>query len=182
MSINEELNLFVEVDKRLIYNFSEKINEQKIVEIATKIEKMLLENGANHTKIKSVYEITVEMLQNILSYSYDSAEIEENRLEANCSFRVAYNSEEDIYCLNSFNLIESSQESLIREKLDALKGLTDKELRQLARQKMRSREDNHNRGAGLGFITIAKKATKELSYEFKDIVGEVKRFEFLVKV
>lgn len=177
MNINEELKICVEINEKEIYSFNEKVNEQKIIETASKIEKLLLENGANHTKIKSVYEITIEMLQNILNYSYDSSKVENNKMEANGYFGVCYSTQKDNYNLKSCNLIEKVQEEIIINKIDSIKNLDDKELRKLAREKMRSKEDNHDKGAGLGFIMMQRKSTQPIAIEFVPFKDEIVQFK-----
>jgi hypothetical protein len=182
MMIANELKVCVEVNKLNIYDINEKINEKRIVEIATNIEQLLLKNGASRKKLRDVYEATIEMLQNVLNYSYDSSEIEQKKMEANGTFTIKYDSENDTYFLQSCNLIEASKEAIIEEKIKNLTTLDEKGLRKLAREKMRTKRDVHDKGAGLGLISIAKKSSKPMEYTFEEIVGTIKRFTFTVTI
>jgi hypothetical protein len=181
--LNEnQLKVCVEVNQQNIYDFNEKINEKSIIEVATKIEQLLLSNGASKRKLRDVYETTIEMLQNVLNYSYDSAEIEAKKMEANGTFSIKYDSKNDTYFLQSCNLIDGKKEDVIQKKIANLKTLDEKELRKLAREKMRTKKDLHDKGAGLGLISIAKKSSKPMEYTFEEIVGTIKRFTFIVTI
>ncbi len=153
----ENLKLCLEIDDKTIYEFNDKINEKNIVEAAKYIEELLKQNNTSSKKIQDVFELLVEVMQNILNYSHGSTTLKDNKREAYGILSLSYTSDTDIYILQSCNVIAKEQENIIKEKLKSLEGLDDKALRKLAREKMRSREDNHDKGAGLGFIMMAKK-------------------------
>ncbi len=162
----ENLELCLEIDDKTIYNFSDKINEENIVKTVKHIEKLLKQNNASPKKVQDVFELLVEVMQNILNYSYGSTTLKDNKREASGILSILYKSSTDTYILQSCNLIAKKQESIINEKLKSLEGLDDKALRKLAREKMRSREDNHDKGAGLGFIMMARKSIEPINISF----------------
>ncbi len=178
----ENLNIFVKVDDGDVYNFSGKINEQSIIQSAKDVEEILKFNNANATKLQDVYELTVEMMQNMLNYSVDTRKIENNKRESTGTFRVTYISSDRIYILESSNFIESKDKELIEEKVKILEGLDDKELRKFARKKMRASKDNHEKGAGLGFIMMARKTLKPIDIVFENIKNNVKEFKLKLVV
>lgn len=182
MNIKNELKISIEINEKELYSFSEKINEQKIIETATKIEKLLLNNGASNTKIKTVYTLTIEILQNILNYSYDSEEVKDNKMEAYGSFCVSFHSTNDTYYLTSCNLIQKNQEAIISSRIDSLMNLNNQQLRTIGKEKMRSHRDNHEKGAGLGLITIAKKSSKPILYEFISINEDITKCKLIVTI
>ncbi len=162
----ENLKLCLEIDEKTIYEFNEKINEASIVKSAKYIEKLLQQNSAKPEKIQNVFELLIEVMQNILNYSYGSIFLEDNKKEAHGVLSLSYTSETDRYILQSCNLIDKKQENLINKKLQDIEGLDSIALRKLAREKMRSKEDNHNKGAGLGFIMMARKCIEPIRVEF----------------
>ena len=162
----KNLQLCLEIDDKTIYEFSDKVNEKSMVNAAKYIEELLLKNGAKPEKIQNVFELLIEVMQNILNYSYKSIDLENNKKEAYGFVTLSYNSDVNTYILQSCNLIAQEQEISIIEKLKSLEGLDNKALRKLAREKMRSREDNHDKGAGLGFIMMARKCIEPFEVEF----------------
>jgi len=61
----------------------------------------------------------------------------------------------------------------LEKKLEETKDLDSSSLRKLAREKMRSKVDNHVRGAGLGFITIAQKVILPMQMNFTSYKDDI---------
>jgi len=179
---DEKLNICLIVDDGVIYEFNKTINENSIIHTAKSIEDILINNNAKASKIKNVYEILIEIMQNILNYSYGNIDLSDNRKEATGSISLSYKSEKDVYLLQTCNLVDADQKEEIKDRLYKVRDLDDKQLRKLARQKMRSREDNHEKGAGLGFITIARKCSEPIFVEFTDIGNKIEQviFKFVI--
>jgi flagellar motor component MotA len=173
----ENLKLCLEVDDKVVYEFSDKVNEENIIKAAKHIEELLSKNDANPKKIQDVFELLVEVMQNILNYSHSMVALENNKREAYGVLILSYTSSSDKYILQSCNLIDKEQENIISEKLESLDGLDSKDLRKLAREKMRSREDNHDKGAGLGFIMMARKCTEPIEISFSPFKEDVLQYK-----
>ena len=148
MCENENLKMCLKIDDTTIYEFDEKINEQSIINSAKHIEQLLIENNAKPNKIQDVFELLVEIMQNMLNYSYGNIDLPNNKKEANGVFVLSYDTKIDIFTLQSCNLINENQKQIIENKFDSIKGLDDKELRKLTRDIMRNNTDKHNKGGG----------------------------------
>jgi len=182
---NNNLNLCLRIDESTIFEFDEKINEQAIIDTAKQIEQLLIQNNAKPAKIQDVFEILVEVMQNMLNYSYGNRLLENNKKEATGSFTLSYETTNDTYTLNSCNLIDASLQEVIMEKIDFIKDFDDKALRKLSREKMRSKKDNHDKGAGLGFIMMQRKSTQPISIEFvpfKAFKDKIVQFKLKLKL
>ncbi len=162
----ESLMLCLQIDGERIYQYCGKINEEEIVKNAKNIENILKQNGASPDKIQNVFELFVESMQNMLNYSYGTIELENNKRESNCNFSLSYDTQENSYILESCNLIQANQKENIEKNLDQIQGLDKMALRKLARKKVRSRKDTHDKGAGLGFIIMARKSLKPIEVTF----------------
>jgi hypothetical protein len=150
----------------MIYEFSGRVDEQVMINGANHIEKLLIANGANKDKIQNVFELFIETIQNILNYSYNSIKVKDNKKEVFCNFSLFYLTEKDTYILESCNLIKESQKEIIKHKMELIKDLDEKALRKLIRQKSRSKEDNHDKGAGLGYMIMARKSSSPIEILF----------------
>jgi len=172
--MNTDLSICIHIDDKTIYKFSGRIDEQTMVQCANHIESLLINNGAKIDKIQNVFELFVETMQNMLNYAYNSRQLDNNKKEVSCNFSLSYFTEKNLYILNSCNLIQRTQKEVIEHKLESIKNLDDASLRKLIRQKSRSKEDNHDNGAGLGYIIMARKSTAPIEIEFvpyqKDIL------------
>ena len=162
----KDLKLCLEIDDKVIYEFDDIVNEENMIKSAKYIEELLHKNNAKPGKIQNVFVLLIEVMQNILNYSYGTVVLKDNKREAFGMLIISYKSQNDTYTLQSCNLIEKTQEDKIRKKLEAVEGLDSTELRELARDKMRSKEDNHQKGAGLGFILMARKCIEPIEVNF----------------
>ncbi|CAA6813294.1 MAG: Unknown protein [uncultured Sulfurovum sp.] len=164
--MKESLKICIKVDNRIIYEFAGKINKPLMIEAANDIEGLLLEKCLNKDKVKNVFELFVETAQNILNYAYRDILVQDNREATFCNFSLSYFTNTDTYVLESCNLIKEEQQKVIEEKLEVIKGLDQKALRRLVRKKSRSAEDRHEKGAGLGYIMMARKSCAPIEVNF----------------
>lgn len=131
--------------------------------------------------MQDVFEVLVEVMQNILNYSSDTIVLDENRRESHGILLLSYKSDKDRYILKSCNEINKKQKSIISDKLKSLEGLDNKALRKLAIEKMRSKEDTHHKGAGLGFIMMARKSVEPIEATFIPS-AEGDTFQYILKL
>jgi len=174
------LKLCLKIDSNTIYEFYEKINEKSIITSAKHIEELLIKNSAKPEKIQNVYEIMIEIMQNILNNSYDNTDLKNNKKEASGVFILSYNRISDRYTLQSCNLIENYQVDIIKERLKETVGLDDNALRKLSLKKMRHKKDNHEKGAGLGFIMMARKSIEPIEVTFLPYEDNILKYKLLL--
>jgi len=174
--MTSDLEIVIEIDENPIYEFSPTINEASIVASASEIERILKSNHVNPAKLQDIYEITIELMQNILNYSYGHSTSEDNKKQATGKISLSYWSKEDVYIISTTNLIALNTQDKIKSKIAEVAGLDNKALRKLTREKMRHRDDKHERGAGLGFIVMARKSSKPIEYNIKAIDEQVGDF------
>lgn len=161
-----DLKLHLDIDGEIIYEFHEVINEESMVNSAKHIEELLKNNNVKPGKIQNVFELMIEIMQNILNYSYGNTNLENNKKEARGFFSLSYKSSNDAYTFVSCNLIQQNQKELIENKLNEIKNLDNEELRKLSRERMKTKEHIHNKGAGLGFIMMARKSIEPIAISF----------------
>lgn len=169
------LKLCLVINKDIIHKFSGQINEKTIVTWTKKVEKILISNNATKDKIRSVVELFIETLQNVLHYSYLNNELNEKGIS--CELALHYFTKSDTYILESCNLIEKRQKNIIEERVSELRGLDNDTLRKLIRKKGRLKEDSHANGAGLGYIMMARKTSAPISIEFLPHKKEILRYK-----
>jgi hypothetical protein len=122
------------------------------------------------------------MLQNILKYSYGNKIDEDKKREADGKFILSYDTTTGEIVICSCNLITSPQVEVIKQRVDEVAGLNEKELRKLLRAKMKSKRDGHENGAGLGFATIATRTSKPIKVEFENVLEDVVKYKLKVVI
>ena len=182
MKNGKELDLCIKMDENIISELHSKITQENIITTVQTIKQQLLDNNLDKEKVFNIYDISIEMLQNILKYSYGNRIDEDKKREADGQFIVAYNSANDKFTISSSNLITSNQIEIIEQRVVEVAGLSEKELRKLLRTKMKSKKDNHENGAGLGFVTIATKISEPIQVNFEKVLENVTKYSLTVMV
>ncbi|MCL2203331.1 MAG: SiaB family protein kinase [Defluviitaleaceae bacterium] len=127
---------------------------------------------------RAVFSVFVEQVTNMLMYSAQKERFPgTNREPVDVSagiFVLGYRGK--TYFIQTRNAVKNESVDFIKGKIDHLNTLDKKELRQLHRESVRGENDNpESKGAGLGLIEIARRASKPISYAFEP-AGEGKTF------
>lgn len=151
-------------DKGIIFSFSGPISQSLLEGIGhTLKQKMTLEDTSTNI-IQKVFSIFVELMQNIINYSAQKITAEE--AEHDISYGVLIvGKEEDHFYIISGNYIQKDQEAALREKLTKIRSMDRDELKQFYKKQRRLQADNASKGAGLGFIEMARKASQPIEFE-----------------
>jgi hypothetical protein len=116
-----------------------------------------------------VFSVFVEQMNNMLMYS-----VEKERFEKDSEKNVEYptgtfvlGKEDKTYFIQTGNVIKNENIKFIKDKIDYLNTLDKIALRKYYKEQ--SKLDNlcpDSKGAGLGFIEIARRVSSEIEYSF----------------
>jgi hypothetical protein len=158
-------------DQGIFFCLSGPISQKLVTDIGAILEqKMKMENASRSTVIR-VFALVVEKVQNIIHYS-DEKSLNDDTidLEVGVSFGViAVGYKDNHYFVLSGNMIENQKIDRLQEKLTKIQHMSKDELKQYYREKRRQKPGDESRGAGLGFLEMAKKASSPLEFEFRPI-------------
>ncbi len=129
-----------------------------------------------------IYDISIEILQNMLKYSYGNKVDESKKREADGKFSLIYSTVTGKTTLHACNLVSASQQEVIRQRIDEVDGLDERALKKLIRTKMKTGKDRHMYGAGLGFATIALKTSEPLDVRFEEVLDNVVKYRLVAVV
>lgn len=119
---------------------------------------------------QAVFSVFIEQMQNILNYSADGAVFSSQSNGKEC--RVAsgifiLGVQDKQYFIQCANKMKDEQIDAIRERIDYLNTLNKPELRKYYKEQLKAENQNpESRGAGLGLIEIARRASSKLEYDF----------------
>lgn len=150
-----------QIDKVLL-SYSGGINQSRIDAILGLTESSIIDHGSKRKVMKRVCTILIECLQNISFHG-----TKDDNGEANCYITIRQNAE-NIF-INTGNLILSEDANLLAYKLEELNKLSEAELRKLYIETLCNQNFSYKGGAGLGFLTIAKKAAQPIKYELQSL-------------
>lgn len=156
-------------EEGVLFSFSGIISQSLTEFMVETASKQFLDEGHNKTMIQTLFLIAIEELQNVMSYSKQKMVLSGNRYTSPGILVVGFDDKKQKYYVASSNEIEEEDKEKISIKLDFINSLNAQEQRKYLREKLKTAEDTHARGAGVGFIEIAKRSSEKIEYNFETI-------------
>ncbi len=123
--------------------------------------------GALAQTRRKLFSSFIEMAQNIVHYSADLHEKEGKVTEPPMRHGAVYITQTDgHYFLHCANPVDAEMADKLREKLEHLRSLTNDEIKAAYKEMLRAETPADSKGAGLGFLTVARDASAPLDFEF----------------
>jgi hypothetical protein len=120
-----------------------------------------------------VFHIIVESLQNISKHAQNLKGMRED-MKGIGTFLIAKSITD--YFIIAGNLLHNDDKAQVQELIDRINELDKEGLKKLHKEQMKQGKLSERGGAGLGFIDIARKSGKPLSYEFRPITDDTSFF------
>jgi hypothetical protein len=179
----DELNEFMLVARKrqIIFYYVGYFSQPVVAAISETIRVRLDTAGAAGPTRRRIFSAFVEMAQNIMHYSADSITPDE-RLEHQMrrgSFCIGM--EADSFFLLCTNPVTSDSVEQIRRRLEPLHEMTMDEIRSAYKKALREVTPEHSKGAGLGFLTLARDASLPLEFEFVPDLDDPNTTVFCIK-
>lgn len=143
--------------KKVITSYHGQMDEERISVLTYAAEHQLDKEGARRGSVKKIFNILIEMLQNILLHGNLSEKIGN-------PFYLLLAQEMDEYVLTCANLVEKELASKIATSLTELKKLNEKQLKTYYLEVLGNEQYSAKGGAGLGLITIALKCNNQFTF------------------
>ena len=166
----------------VLFSFSGTISQDILSSIAETIEKELQTTGVSFFLIQNIFAVFTEQMQNIMSYSNERICLGDNAFESLGIGVVGYDKSVEHYYVSSANIMSPECAPRLSKKLDKIIAMNKTELRQYYKELRRSGKDAHGRGAGLGFLEMAKKSTLPIQYSITTLDDHRSFFEIKVYI
>ena len=181
MNYAEYRDFSASVAKRNIIFYYFGYFSQHIVQAMADAVRLQLEQAeAAATTRRKIFSSFVEMAQNITHYSIDSLTPEPLRDKQMRQGSVCIGVENSHYYLLSANPVAAESVEALRAKLEPLRSMTLEDIKKAYRETLRTAEPEGSKGAGLGFLTVARDASAPLEFEFEPC-GDAGAVMFYVK-
>jgi hypothetical protein len=132
---------------------------------------------------RSVFAVFVEQMQNIIRYSAEKDEHVQGSDGASAGHSelrygiLTIGRHGGGYIVRAGNLVENADIERLRSKLDHVRQADKEELKTMYKETLRSGPEEGSKGASIGFIEIARRASKPIEFDFAEVDG---RFAFFV--
>lgn len=168
--------------KGIIFSFSGYLSEGILYSLGEALrEKMALEEKDGPT-VRRVFSVFVEQMQNIVRYSAEKlARVDRQTIELSAGM-VTIGTENDTFFIVCGNAVHNRDVPKLRERLEFLKGLDRESIKTYYREQLRENPEEGSRGATIGLIEIARRASQPIEYDFTDMDGDKSFFCLKVRV
>jgi Family of unknown function (DUF6272) len=161
----------------IIFAYSGYVTEPVLSGVGEALKRKLTIDDADTKTLRSVFAVFVEQMQNIIRYSAERTMKSDpggagNPLNEIRHGILTIGKEGGEYVVYSGNLVDRSDVERLRARLNRLRGMSKDELRALYKEQLRSEPEEGSKGAGLGFMEIARRASKPIEFDFIDVDTE----------
>lgn len=169
--------------KRILLCYSGPIAQTSVEGVGDTLRMNLeIEEVSNITSI-SVFSIFVEQVQNIINYSAENINHEEDiNKELRVGVIVIGKEETGNYFVYCGNKVYKRDIAKITRLLESIRQLDKDELKALYKERRRTEPEPDSKGAGLGLIEMARRSAKPFDYSFEQIDEEFSFFSLKVEV
>ncbi len=157
-------------DRGVIFCYSGYVTEPVLSGIGGALKQKLKLEDADTNTMRNVFAIFVEQMQNIVRYSaeWESEGTEGDRTEIRYGV-LAIGMEDAKFFVSCGNKIHNSDGDRLRNRLGELQTMDKKTIKSLYKEKLRGPTEATSKGAGLGFIEIARRSTEIIDFSFMEL-------------
>lgn len=156
----------------IYFGFNGPFSQSFIEDIGEMLRKKMQSESVKLSTILNVFSVAIELMQNIVYYSVEYMP-EKTLGEHQTEFRfgtLVIGYEHQHYFILSGNMIDNQHIPKLQEKLLALQNMTKDELKKQYKEQRRNKQrEEGSKGAGLGFLEMARKASQPLEFVFQPV-------------
>jgi len=154
-------------ESRITLVYSGPLWAEGIAGVAGTLKKRLEYDNLPLETSQEVFSVFVEQMNNMLMYSAEKAQYLADEMHSEApkgTFVLGIKG--DHYYIQTGNVMANHTVDLLKEKIDYINTLDRKELRKYYKEKRLENDNPESKGAGLGIIEIARRASGKLEYTF----------------
>ncbi|EME71251.1 hypothetical protein H261_04258 [Paramagnetospirillum caucaseum] len=171
-----------DLDQRgIIFSFSGYLSEEILYSLGNALRQKMTLEDANVTTVKKVFSVFVEQAQNIIRYSAEKLSGDKGPASIELSSgMVTIGTENDRFFIVCANVVLASDEPRLRERLERLRSMDRDAIKAYYKEQLREAPEEQSKGATIGLIEIARRASEPIEFDFDPI--DEQKFFFCMKV
>lgn len=182
-----DMNEYVDMLRKLKVNiiYSGPMWDDGIKGLAEMVKAHLVIEDLHSKAAKSIFSVFIEQVTNMIMYSAEKEHYPQVHKDSEGLSKgvLVLGQRENVYFVQTRNAIKNRNVDLIKGRIDHLNSLDKTGLRQYYKEQMRGDNENpESKGAGLGLIEIARRATSPLKYAFEPAGEDVSYFTMYVEI
>jgi hypothetical protein len=165
--LDQDAAFFELAQRRNVLFYHKGYFSHSIVAAMSEVVKLQLEiAGIGAPTRRKLFSSFIELSQNIIHYSSDSLVEDAGQGGAIREGAVCITTDGERHFMFCVNPISSTAVGNLREKLEPLCNMSLEEIKQAYKLSLRSDTPEESKGAGLGFLTMARDASAPLAFAF----------------
>ncbi|MBI3444132.1 MAG: hypothetical protein HY055_01895 [Magnetospirillum sp.] len=170
-----------DLDQRgIIFSFSGYLSEEILYSLGNALRQKMTLEDANVSTVKKVFSVFVEQAQNIIRYSADKLSGDGSKSIELSSGMVTIGTENDHFFIVCANVVLAADEPRLRERLERLRSMDRDAIKAYYKEQLREAPEEQSKGATIGLIEIARRASEPIEFDFDPIDAD--KFFFCMKV
>ncbi|CAA7627887.1 conserved hypothetical protein [Candidatus Terasakiella magnetica] len=170
-----------DLDQRgIIFSFSGYMSEGILYSLGDALRQKMALEDTNISTVKKVFSVFVEQAQNIIRYSAEKVSGDIGRAVELSSGMVTIGTENNRFFIVCANVVLASDEPKLRDRLERLQKMGKDEIKAYYKEQLREAPEEQSRGATIGLIEIARRASEPIEFDFDPIDKD--SFFFCMKV
>lgn len=153
----------------IIFSFSGFISEEILLALGDVLKRKLTLEAADPNKIKRIFSVFVELMQNIIRYSAEYIGDAENVSDKLGWGIVIVGFRGEQFYVSCGNIISEGEATKLHKYLETLQKLDGEGLRSYYREKLKERTDSLDKGSNLGLIEIARRSSAPIEFDFLEL-------------
>jgi hypothetical protein len=149
------------------YCYSGSMTEEILLGIGNAIRKHMQAQEADSQTAKRVFAVFVEQVQNVIRYSAEKI-VDDQDVELSFGILAVGNDDGTIF-VSCSNIVDAADVPRLKAALVKIKSLDKDGLKALYKDTLRGETPDGSKGAGVGFIDIARRAPGGIEFDFAPI-------------
>lgn len=167
-------------ERGIIFSFSGYLSEGILYSLGDALRQKMALEDTDVTTIKKVFSVFVEQSQNIIRYSAEKVQGKLDKAVELSSGMVTIGSENGRFFIVCGNTILEEDMAKLKNRLETLRAMAPDEIKAYYKEQLREPPDEGSRGATIGLIEIARRASAPIEFDFDRIDAD--RHFFCLKV
>jgi hypothetical protein len=155
--------------KGIMFSFSGFVSDGILFALGESLKQKMTLDATDPNTAKKVFSVFIEQVQNVIRYSADRIEGEIPTKVELGSGTITVGKEKDKFFIVCSNVIDNSDVKLLRGRLEIVRGLDKEGLKAYYREKLKEPPEEQSKGATIGIIEIAKRASEPIEFDFEPI-------------
>jgi len=156
--------------KGIIFCYSGYMTEEILTGIGGALKSKLALEQEEKTRARTLFAVFVEQVQNVVRYSAEREAMDEGQDAKELRYGVlTVGKKDNKYFVSCSNLIAQNDVERLNKNLGNIQSMDAQDLKTLYKKTLKGDTPEGSKGAGVGFIDIARKASHGFEFDFAPV-------------